>query len=171
MCCLALVRRNRHTLGYYLFSFNRFSYLLATMLLNVNVDPADNSTCILTYNETEQWLCATWKGYVEPVEAQEGAATYLHHAAQRPCALLLNDNSQLQGPWFDSLDWLAEVWVPQAARLGLRYVAHVVQADRPTDTISARFPLSLPFELQIFQDLGDAQQWLGECRTVGLAQA
>jgi hypothetical protein len=140
------------------------------MLLNVNTDPFDNSTCVLTYDETEQWLSTTWKGYVNPLEAQEGAAAYLHHAALQPCALLLNDNSQLQGPWFDSLDWLGEVWVPQATRLGLRYVAHIVQADRPNDTISDQFPLDLPFELQIFHDLTDAQQWLRQCRIANLGQ-
>jgi hypothetical protein len=43
--------------------------------------------------------------------------------------MLLNDNSQLTGPWFESTDWLAHVWLPQAEHLGLRYVAHVVQAD------------------------------------------
>jgi hypothetical protein len=138
------------------------------VLLNINTDPADQSTCILAYDEAEGWLCATWEGYVDPLEAQEGAAAYLRFAAYQPSALLLNDNSQLRGPWFDSLDWLGEVWVPQAERLGLRYVAHVVQADRPADTISSRFPLSLPFELQIFQDLADAQQWLRECHVANL---
>lgn len=33
-----------------------------------------------------------------------GAAAYLHRAAQRPCPLLLNDNTALRGPWFDSLN-------------------------------------------------------------------
>jgi hypothetical protein len=141
------------------------------MLLNINTDPADQSTCILTYDEDEGWLCATWQGYVDPLEAREGAAAYLHHATQHPCALLLNDNSQLQGPWFDSLDWLGDVWVPQAARIGLCYVAHIVQADRLTDTISTGFPVSLPFELQIFQNLDDAQQWLRQCRDTGLSSA
>jgi hypothetical protein len=126
------------------------------MLLNVNTDPFDNSTCVLTYDETEQWLSTTWKGYVNPLEAQEGAAAYLHHAALQP--------------WFDSLDWLGEVWVPQATRLGLRYVAHIVQADRPNDTISDQFLLDLPFELQIFHDLTDAQQWLRQCRIANLGQ-
>jgi hypothetical protein len=141
------------------------------MLLNINTDPADQSTCILTYDEDEGWLCATWQGYVDPLEAREGAAAYLHHATQHPCALLLNNNSQLQGPWFDSLDWLDDVWVPQAARIGLCYVAHIVQADRLTDTISTGFPVSLPFELQIFQNLDDAQQWLRQCRDTGLSSA
>jgi hypothetical protein len=127
-----------------------------TVLLNLNTDPFDRSTCTLTYDEVEGWLCATWQGYVDPLEAQEGAAAYLYHAAQQPSVLLLNDNSQLQGPWFDSLDWLGEVWVPQA--------------DRPTDTISSHFPLSLPFELQIFQDMADARQWLRACRVAKRVQ-
>ena len=140
------------------------------MLLNLNTDPADHSYCALTYEEANGWLRATWQGYVDPLEAREGAEAYLQHAAQQPCALLLNDNSQLSGPWFDSLDWLGEVWVPQATRLGLRYVAHIVQADRPTDAIADQFPLSLPFELQIFHDLTSAQQWLRQCRDTVVAE-
>jgi hypothetical protein len=139
-------------------------YLYSTVLLNLNTDPADHSFCALSYDETEAWLRATWQGYVDPLEAREGAEAYLRRAAHQPSALLLNDNAQLRGPWFDSLDWLSEVWVPQAARLGLRYVAHIVQADRATDTISAHAPMSLPFELQIFHDLAAAQQWLRQCR-------
>lgn len=133
------------------------------MLLNVNQDSRDQSTCVLTYEEANHWLRATWSGYVDPVEAMHGAEAYLQYAAHTPCDLLLNDNSQLRGPWFDSLDWLGEVWVPQAARLGLRYVAHVIQADRHSDIVSSRLSKSLPFELQIFQNLEDAQNWLQAC--------
>ena len=135
------------------------------MLLNLNTDPADHSFCALTYNETEGWLRATWQGYVDPLEAQEGATAYLHHAAHQPSALLLNDNSQLRGPWFDSLDWLVDVWVPQAGRMGLRHVAHIIQADRHDDTISSQpLPYHLPFDLQIFREVEDAKQWLRQCR-------
>ena len=130
------------------------------MLLNTNIDPRDHSTCALTYEEENHWLRATWRGYVDPTEAMRGAEAYLQHAARMPCPLLLNDNSALRGPWFDSLDWLAEIWVPQASRLGLRYVAHVLQADRHSDIIPTRLPDSVPFELQIFQNLEDAQDWL-----------
>lgn len=130
------------------------------MLLNVNQDFRDQSACVLVYEEANQWLRATWSGYVDPLEAMRGAEAYLAHAARTPCALLLNDNSRLRGPWFDSLDWLADVWVPQAARLGLRYVAHIVQADQHLDIIPSRLPASIPFELQIFQEVNDAQQWL-----------
>lgn len=134
------------------------------MILNINTGSNGGSTCTLAYDEMERWLSATWKGHVNPIEAQAGAEAYLRCYTQAPSALLLNDNSQLQGPWFDSLDWLGEVWVPQAKHLGLRYVAHVVQAEHHADILSARFPKLLPFELQIFQEVSDAQQWLRQCR-------
>ena len=140
------------------------------MLLNVNQDPRDNSACVLTYDEAEGWLCATWRGYVDEAEAMRGAEAYLAHAAAVPCAYLLNDNTPLRGPWFDSLDWLARVWVPQAAALGLRYVAHVVQPDRHYDVIPERLPAGAPFELQVFEEVAEAQRWLRQCRAVATAE-
>jgi hypothetical protein len=136
------------------------------MHLNTNVDLVDSSFCNLSYNETEKWLQATWRGYVDPMEAQRGAQSYLEHASRMPSPFLLNDNSQLQGPWFESLEWLADVWIPHAMQLGLRYVAHVVQADQHHDVLTDRLNGSVPFELQIFQDLEDAQHWLREARKV-----
>jgi hypothetical protein len=141
------------------------------MFLNNNVDPRDHSSCALTYDEVEHWIRATWRGYVDPVEAMEGAQAYLLRAAELPAAFLLNDNSQLQGPWFESTDWLAHVWLPQAERLGLRYVAHVVQADQHYDILTLLKPTNLPFELQLFEEVVEAQHWLRECRATQLAQA
>lgn len=134
------------------------------MLLNVNTDPRDHSTCALSYDETEQWLQAVWRGYVDQAEALRGAQAYLARAIQQPCAYLFNDNSQLTGPWFESLDWLLHVWVPAAERLGLRYVAHVVQADSHHDIFTRSLHTELPFELQLFQDRKDACHWLRQVR-------
>jgi hypothetical protein len=139
------------------------------MFLNTNVDPRDHSSCALRYDEVEHWLCATWRGYVDPLEAIRGAEAYLLYAAHAPSARLLNDNSQLSGPWFESVDWLAHVWVPQAERLGLRYVAHVTQADGHHDILTLLEPAVLPFDLQIFDDLSDAQHWLRECQIMNVA--
>lgn len=90
----------------------------------------------------------------------------MQHAARHPCAYLLNDNSQLRGPWFESIDWLLHVWVPQAERLGLRYVAHIVQADQHNDIFTHAHHVPLPFELQIFQNPEDAYHWLTSVRDV-----
>ena len=143
-------------------SLLRFCFFF--MLLNLNTDPRDHSTCALTYEPENHWLRATWRGFTDPAEAMRGAEAYLRLAARTPCPLLLNDNSALRGPWFDSLDWLAEVWVPQAGRLGLRCVAHVLQADRHSDVLPPHMPAAVPFELQIFRNLAEAEEWLRQWR-------
>lgn len=140
------------------------------MLLNLNLDPRDHSACALSYDEAERWIQAIWQGHVDQTEAMKGAAAYLQHATQVPCAYLLNDNSQLIGPWFESLEWLLHVWVPQAERLGLRYVAHIVQADLHHDIFTRHHGAPLPFELQIFQSPDDARHWLAGVRDAELAK-
>ena len=134
------------------------------MLLNLNTDPRDHSTCALYYNEMEGWIEGVWQGYVDQAEAMDGAEAYLQHAIKRPSAFLLNDNSGLQGPWFESLDWLLDVWTPQASRLGLRYVAHIVQTEQHHDLFNQLLLRTdvLPFNLQLFQNGEDARAWLRE---------
>jgi hypothetical protein len=134
------------------------------MHLHTNFDLHDQSFCDLSYNEQEGWLQAVWRGYIDPLEAQRGAEAYLRHASRMPSPFLLNDNSGLRGPWFESLEWLVEVWIPQATQLGLRHVAHVVQADQHHDVLTDRLDGAAPFELQIFQDPADARHWLREMR-------
>jgi len=79
---------------------------------------------------------------------------------------LLNDNSQVLGPWFDSVDWLHRIWAPQAERLGLQYVAHVLQPHTEDDLglLLRQNPFAGKFELQFFTNLEDAACWLRDCQ-------
>src|SRR6478609_4646070 len=104
------------------------------MLLS-SLPDVDGSRCTLTY-ENEGWLRATWRGFVDMAEALRGADNYLKTLADLRCPYLLNDNVELCGPWFDSIEWLERIWVPQAKSMGLRYVAHVVQADSLSDIVT-----------------------------------
>ncbi len=142
------------------------------MLIHVLHD-ADGSRCTLTFEEPNQWLRATWRGFVDPDEAQRGASGYLVNAAPFHCPYLLNDNVALMGPWFDSVEWLERVWLPHALRLGLRYVAHVVQADTHADVLSLTFPKHLvgALELQIFEHVAEAEDWLRHCQQAARSPA
>ena len=137
---------------------------MASVVLS-SLPDVDGSRCTLTLDEAG-WMRATWRGFVDPAEALRGAANYLRFLEGLHCPYLLNDNVALRGPWFDSIAWLEEVWVPQAVRMGLRHVAHVVQADSPSDTISLNFrgPQVGGLELQIFRDVAAAEAWLRGCQ-------
>ena len=130
---------------------------------------ATGGDCLLIYEEAEHWLRATWRGPINTEEAMQGAAAYLDKARALPCAYLLNNNEDLRGPWFDSIEWLERAWLPQALQLGLRYVAHVVQADTKADMLTLTFPHSVAkkLELQIFQAVPEAEEWLRSCQQLG----
>lgn len=135
------------------------------MLLS-SVHFSSGGNCVLSYEESEQWLYATWSGLIGNHEAMLGARNYLDKVAAHPCAFLLNNNLNLHGPWFNSVDWLEHAWLPQAQQLGLRYIAHVVQADQGADilTLSHADHLGGLLELQLFHDLAEAQDWLRSCQ-------
>jgi hypothetical protein len=122
--------------------------------------------CTTDYVASEHWLRTTWQGFVSPAEAEQGAQMILEPMHLRPVHYLLNDNSQLQGPWFDSIEWLLRVWAPQAAQLGLRYVAHVLQphTEAELDHILAHDPFAGQFELQLFSTVEQAAAWLRDCQ-------
>ncbi len=132
----------------------------------------DGSRCTLTL-EPSGWLRATWRGFVDMEEALRGASDYLRTLEQLQNSCLLNDNVELMGPWFDSIEWLERIWMPQATALGLRYVAHVVQADALSDilTVAFRQGTTGPIELQIFQQVADAEDWLRSCQRQLVARA
>ena len=125
----------------------------------------DGSRCILS-EEPGGWLRATWRGFVDMQEALRGADSYLRTLQGLRNPYLLNDNVELMGPWFDSIEWLERVWVPQATAIGLRYVAHVVQADSLSDILTVNFKQGTtgPIELQIFQQVAEAEAWLRACQ-------
>jgi hypothetical protein len=122
--------------------------------------------CITEYIPAERWLRTTWQGFVSPADAEQGAQTVLEPLQSEPIPYLLNDNSQIQGPWFDSVSWLQRVWAPQAARLGLRYVAHVAQPHTEDDLgmVLQHHPFRNLFEVQVFSAVADATTWLRDCQ-------
>jgi hypothetical protein len=122
--------------------------------------------CELVFDKPQGWLRATWSGLITTENALHGGQNYLQQVGSLRCLYLLNDNAALRGPWFDSLDWLKSVWLPESQRMGLRYVAHVVQADTHTDilTLHHQTPLLQALELQLFEDVGEAKDWLCSCQ-------
>lgn len=135
------------------------------MLLN-SLSFRTGGHCTLSLEQTEGWLRATWSGYITPTDALAGASNYLAQVGPFHSLYLLNDNTSLRGPWFDSVAWLDRVWLPQALQLGLRYIAHVVQADTHSDILTLKCPVPITdvFELQLFDDVASAQEWLRACQ-------
>ena len=136
------------------------------MLSNILRPDGTNKYCTLDFDKANNWLAITWKGFVTALDGEQGAEASLRQLTLTHAPYLLNDNSEVTGPWFDSVEWLERVWAPQAERLGLRYVAHVMQANVNADLAVAadHNPFAGRFELQVFSSLAEAQRWLHECQ-------
>ncbi|SDX83547.1 hypothetical protein [Hymenobacter psychrophilus] len=134
------------------------------MEISHKIDLTDGSSCTVYYDQLPGWLRAVWLGYVDAAEAYAGVSRLLEIEQRLHCPYLLNDNSGLRGPWFDSMEWLERVWLPRAAALGLRYVAHVPQPDELAGETAAMHYAHLPadLEIQVFDTLAHAEQWLRE---------
>jgi hypothetical protein len=138
---------------------------LFPMLLN-SLSFRTGGQCTLSLEQSDGWLRAAWSGYITTDDAMHGARNYLAQVGSFHTRYFLNDNTSLRGPWFDSLEWLNQVWLPQAIQLGLRYIAHVVQADTHNDilTLACPVPITDVLELQLFDDVASAQEWLRTCQ-------
>ncbi|WP_375437102.1 hypothetical protein [uncultured Hymenobacter sp.] len=136
------------------------------MHISKNVDLQDGSSCELSFDEDEQWLRATWLGYIDPQEAYNGAVSFLDVMRTFRCQYLLNDNSGLRGPWFDSVEWLREIWAPQASQMGLRYIAHVSQPHDLAHEVAVLEAESFgnDIQIQLFDNIAEAAEWLREQR-------
>lgn len=133
-------------------------------------DFIDSSSCLLEFDEANQWIRATWRGYVDQGEATISALNYLRALEKMHSPYLLNDNSGIEGPWFDSTDWLEKIWLPRATELGLRYVAHVMPAGGhdvlyPAASLNQE---AVQFELQVFDCVAAAEQWLHSCKSINI---
>ncbi|TGE28857.1 hypothetical protein [Hymenobacter metallicola] len=125
---------------------------------------SQDAYCAAQYEPENEWIRITWRGFVINDDGVQGATAYLGMLQAVPCAMLLNDNSGVTGPWFDSVDWLQHIWAPQVKALGLRYVAHVLPANDFPSVLPPADAFAGQFELQIFSTLAEAEQWLASCR-------
>ncbi|WP_426491780.1 hypothetical protein [Hymenobacter sp. 102] len=137
------------------------------MLQRLLSTPDDAVYCQLTYDPKSHWLRTKWQGFVGPDLAMQGGVASLEMLNIYHCPYLLNDNSALEGPWFDSVYWLTREWGPAAARAGLRYVAHVTQAHKFATSFTATpvHMLFTAFEIQLFDTTTEAVEWLSSCQS------
>ena len=133
--------------------------------------PGGREYCRAFYSEATRCLHLAWTGVITTPDGEHAATELLRLLPKSPVQYLLNDNSQVLGPWFDSLDWLQRIWAPQAGRLGLCYVAHVLQPHTEDDLglLLQQNLFAGKLELQFFTSLEDADCWLRECQQLAVS--
>ncbi|UYZ57864.1 hypothetical protein [Hymenobacter latericus] len=117
-------------------------------------------------NRHEGWICARWSGIQTLSTVMEGGMAYLDMLREEPCAKLLNDHSELVGPFSEANEWIANVWTPLTIEAGLRYFAQVLSpgifGQLSVQDLHRR--IGNQFEMRLFDNPENAKNWL---RSVG----
>ncbi|WP_162910697.1 hypothetical protein [Hymenobacter oligotrophus] len=117
-------------------------------------------------NRTEGWIYARWSGIQTLSTVTEGGLAYLDMLRDEPCAKLLNDHSELVGPFSEANDWIAQVWTPRTIEAGLRYFAQVLAPGifGQLSLQDLHMRIGDLLEMRLFDNIDEAKNWL---RSVG----
>ncbi len=125
----------------------------------------------INFDQTDGYWCNDWQGYQTLEGVMRGANTYLELMAERPNPYLLNDNTNVRGPWDHAVEWIAQDWTPRAIAQGLSHFAHVVSPESfAALSAEAMFAsVGTVFQMRIFGNVAEARQWLREAQRVPVA--
>jgi hypothetical protein len=84
---------------------------------------------VVEYNPKLNIIDTTWYGYASKKDIAAACEVGLELLEEVRCPFKLNDNTQLNGPWSDSVEWMEQTWLPRAMRAGIKYLAHVATKD------------------------------------------
>lgn len=120
----------------------------------------------ISYDAANRWVCNEWIGYQTYVGIVAGADACLGPLTDHKCAYLLNDNSQVIGPWDHAVEWIVTSWAPRAISGGLTHFANVVSPESLAASSAQSMALGLDGQLQmrLFGDMDEAKQWLREAQ-------
>ncbi|KAA9345545.1 hypothetical protein [Adhaeribacter soli] len=113
------------------------------------------------------FIHARWIGIQSVATVMEGGNFYVSMLQKQPCPRLLNDHSELIGPWEVANEWIASDWTPKVRALGLQYMAQVlapgIYGKMSFHQLHQR--IEGQFEIMMFDKEAPARKWLQEVDT------
>jgi len=104
-------------------------------------------------------LYCRWFGPQQPGVIQESATTILRLIIRYKIERILNDNTDVTGPYLDSSDWMATHWFPEVMREGVTHFAWVLSRNIFAE-ISALEAMPKSEKVCPFKSTQEALLWL-----------
>ena len=120
----------------------------------------------IVYYQKLQAIVSSWKGFVTPEDIIQCSTVKLEMMRELPILGIINDNRELEGPWYDANDWIEKTWLPEAINLGIKRLAQVLSPDAYA-AISAQEMLNAiekqqsPVQVGAFVSVAEAKDWVG----------
>lgn len=115
----------------------------------------------ISYDSSNKYLYCNWMGFQNKQSIMACGATILDLLKKKGASKVLNDNTQVNGPWQDAAEWTATVWFPDMIKAGLRHFAWVFSRDIFSE-LSAKRAMPANDIVKSFNDLEEARKWLAK---------
>jgi hypothetical protein len=89
----------------------------------------------------------------------KSGAVILDLFQQKKCSKVLNDNTEVTGPWQEAAEWTANVWFPDMISAGLKHFAWIFSPNIFAE-LSARKAMPSSNVVKSFGSYQDAYDWL-----------
>lgn len=113
----------------------------------------------LYYDEATRILHCKWIGLQNLDGIKRGGDLIMAHVKEGTIEKILNDNTQVTGPWYDATDWTRDVWFPAIIEAGLKWFAWVVPSGFFPRMSAARAMPDTPV-IKMFTSSDEARSWL-----------
>ena len=116
----------------------------------------------IAYDPANGWVYNNWTGYQTYVGIVAGADACLVALRENACAYLLNDNTEVVGPWDHAVEWIVTDWAPRAIAQGLTHFANVVSPESLAALSAEAMYVGIAgrLEMRLFGTRPEAQAWL-----------
>jgi len=113
----------------------------------------------ISYDPEHKYLYCNWLGFQNKESIMKSGLIILDLLKQKKVSKVLNDNSQVTGPWQEAAEWTATVWFPQMIEHGLKHFAWIFSPNIFSE-LSAKKAMPSSGIVKSFNSYNDALSWL-----------
>ncbi|HYF70260.1 MAG TPA: hypothetical protein VD884_19105 [Ohtaekwangia sp.] len=83
----------------------------------------------ISYDPDTRIMFCKWVGHQPKKVIQQCGLVMIRLLKERKVEKILNDNTEVSGPWMDAAEWTAHEWFPEIIGAGLKHFAWVLSRN------------------------------------------
>ena len=120
----------------------------------------------ISYEASSHILYCQWIGFQNRDSIVTCGAVILEIVKKRGISKVLNDNSLVNGSWWEAAVWMADVWFPQMIEAGLKHFAWILSPNIFTELSARRAMEPYKETMKPFYSFEEAHKWLSQIRSI-----
>jgi hypothetical protein len=113
----------------------------------------------ISYDPVHRFIYCNWIGFQSKEMITRSGAIILDLFREKGCSKLLNDNTEVTGPWQEAAEWTSNVWFPAMISAGLKHFAWIFSPNLFAE-LSAKKAMPVFDVVKSFDSYYEARGWL-----------